>query len=162
MIAKNVIGWLLILASWALGIISPIPIGFFLFLVGFGLIWFPGKRGMTARFLRGTPVQASSRAFKVSLALAAVIVPTLLVLWLNKLLHLPYRLTAYTGLVFGSLYFARRRGDAFFRHANPHMFNRLLQLMPKARAGARPWLRARGIDLLPPRRRTRRVQPEGR
>ena len=106
LVVRNVVGWILIFASWALGLLSPIPIGFFLFLIGFGLIWFPGKRGLTVRVLRGAPIAENSRAFMISLTIATVAVPTILVIWLNKAFHFPYHLKSITGLIFGSLFFA--------------------------------------------------------
>src|SRR5688572_9860747 len=55
-IFKNLIGWILILTAMALGPIVPGPGGLPLFLIGFGLITFPGKRRITARLLSGKPV----------------------------------------------------------------------------------------------------------
>ncbi len=159
--AKNLIGWMLILSSWALGIISPIPIGFFFFLIGFSLIWFPGKRRLTARLLRGSPVPQQSRTYAISVTTATVIVPTIVVIWLSKVFHIPYHLNAYTGIIFGSLYFAAGVVTIFFTRPIRRTVNGLLRVMPKARRRARPWLRNRGIDLLPPRRRSRRTRPGG-
>ena len=45
-IAKNVIGWALILASPPIGIMLPGPGGLPLFLIGFAMITFPGKRAL--------------------------------------------------------------------------------------------------------------------
>ena len=59
LILKNVIGWVLILLSFAAGPLVPGPGGIPLFLIGFALISFPGKRRLTARVLRGKPVRAS-------------------------------------------------------------------------------------------------------
>jgi hypothetical protein len=53
LILKNVIGWVLILLSLVVGPI-PGPGGMVLFLVGFGMIWFPAKRHLVARLLRRT------------------------------------------------------------------------------------------------------------
>lgn len=159
--ARNLVGWILILSSWALGIISPIPIGFVLFLIGFSLIWFPGKRRMTARLLRGSPVAQQSRTYVVSVTAATLIIPTIVVIWLSKVFHIPYHLTAYTGLIFGSVYFVAGVVTIVFTGPIRRTVNSLLRLMPKARRRARPWLRKRGIDLLPPRRRSRRTRPGG-
>jgi hypothetical protein len=81
--------------------------------------------------------------------------------WLNKAFHFPYRLKSVTGLIFGSLYFAAAVTTLFFGAPIRAVVNRLLKVMPKARRTSRPWLRKRGIDLLPPRRRTRRLRPGG-
>src|SRR5689334_23334480 len=48
-VVKNVIGWLLILTAMVMGPLVPGPGGLPLFLIGFALITFPGKRRITAR-----------------------------------------------------------------------------------------------------------------
>src|SRR5215217_3532297 len=72
---KNVLGWALILSSFVLGPLVPGPGGIPLFLVGFGLITFPGKRRITARVLSGAPVDPASRAFRRGVALVAIFAP---------------------------------------------------------------------------------------
>jgi hypothetical protein len=52
-VLKNVLGWFLILLSFVLGPV-PGPGGIVVFLIGFALVWFPGKRRLTARVLRMT------------------------------------------------------------------------------------------------------------
>src|SRR3954451_13184234 len=59
-IFKNVIGWLLILSSLPIGVALPGPGGIPLFLIGFALVTFPGKRQLTSRVMRGRglPIEA--------------------------------------------------------------------------------------------------------
>src|SRR3954462_3812560 len=68
-ILKNLIGWLLIIAAFPLGAMIPGPGGIPLFLIGFGLITFPGKRHLTARVLRGVPVPRDSKQFRFAVGL---------------------------------------------------------------------------------------------
>ena len=80
LVLKNVIGWPLILLSFVAGPLVPGPGGIPLFLIGFALISFPGKRRLTARVLRGKPVRFKTRPFAlislcVALTMAAVVVP---------------------------------------------------------------------------------------
>jgi uncharacterized membrane protein YbhN (UPF0104 family) len=158
-LGKNLLGWVLILGSWVTGLLSPIPIGFFLFLVGFGLIWFPGKRRWTARILSGRPVPHDSRVFRFGLAVTAVVLPTLLIVYLVKAFHLHYRLTPWIVVLLALVYVAATGLTLFFGLPMILLFNRALALVPPARRKARPWLRRRGIELLPPRRRRRRSEP---
>src|SRR5438045_4693964 len=71
-ILKNVIGWILILCSGAVGLVSPGPFGVPLFFIGFALITFPGKRGLTARVLKGKPIPHGSRPFRRWVAAVAL------------------------------------------------------------------------------------------
>src|SRR5687768_17851622 len=57
-IAKNLIGWVLIVSAFPLGALIPGPGGIPLFLIGFGLITFPGKRRLVAALLRGKPIRS--------------------------------------------------------------------------------------------------------
>src|SRR6476469_9682554 len=80
LVLKNVLGWTLILLSFVAGPLVPGPGGIPLFLIGFALISFPGKRRLTARVLRGRPVRFASRPFLLislgaALVLAAVALP---------------------------------------------------------------------------------------
>src|SRR5687768_8813176 len=72
---KNVLGWALILSSFVLGPLVPGPGGIPIFLLGFGLITFPGKRKMTARVLSGKPTAANRRSYRRAAALFALVVP---------------------------------------------------------------------------------------
>jgi uncharacterized membrane protein YbhN (UPF0104 family) len=156
LIGRNVLGWLLIFSSWAAGMLSPVPIGFFLFLLGFGLIWFPGKRRITARVLSGRPIPEQSWPFRLLMAATAIILPTLLVAYLVRNFPKHYRLTFETCGLLALIYIAATGLTLFFGLPMIHLVNRALALVPRARRKVRPLLRGYGIELLPPRRRTRR------
>jgi hypothetical protein len=158
-LGKNLLGWVLILSSWVTGLLSPIPIGFFLFLLGFGLIWFPGKRRLTAQILSGRPVPHDSRVFRFGLAALAVVLPTLLIVYLVKAFHVHYQLTDWVIALLALVYVAATGLTLFFGLPMILLFNRALALVPPGRRKARPWLRRHGIELLPPRRRRRRTEP---
>jgi len=155
-IGRNVLGWLLIICSWAAGLLSPVPFGFFLFLVGFGLIWFPGKRRITARVLSGRRVPEESMVFRVGMAVLAIAIPTLLIAYLVRNFPRHYQLTIETCGLLALIYIAATGLTLFFGLPMIHLHNRALAMVPKARRRVRPLLRGYGIELLPPRRRTRR------
>src|SRR6476620_4415236 len=77
LVLKNVIGWLLILASFVAGPLVPGPGGIPLFLIGFALVSFPGKRRLTARVLRGRPVHFPPWPFAFVALVTALAVPAL-------------------------------------------------------------------------------------
>src|SRR4051794_25970218 len=52
---KNVLGWIFILGSFPVGLTVPGPGGVPLFLIGFALVTFPGKRKITSHVMRGRP-----------------------------------------------------------------------------------------------------------
>lgn len=155
LIGRNIFGWLLIFSSWALGLLSPVPIGFFFFLIGFGLIWFPGKRGITARVLSGRPVPEDSWVFRGGMAVLSIAVPTLLIVWIVKNFHLQFHISIGTCGLLVLIYIAATGLTLFFGLPMILLFNRALSTVPRARRLARPWLRRYGIELLPPRRRRR-------
>src|SRR5437763_316994 len=82
-LVNNIIGWLLILLAWPVGIALPGPGGLPLFLIGFALITFPGKRHLTARVMRGIPVRRTSRAFRTTIAIIAIVLPALVLIYLR-------------------------------------------------------------------------------
>src|SRR5690242_14835965 len=82
-IIKNVIGWVFILCSGAVGLVTPGPFGVPMFLIGFALITFPGKRKLTARVLKGKPVPPDSRPFRRWLAGLALSLPAVCAFYLQ-------------------------------------------------------------------------------
>src|SRR3954462_2131444 len=80
---QNIIGWLLILLAWPVGLALPGPGGLPMFLIGFALITFPGKRHLTARVLRGIPVRRTSRAFRNTIAIIAIVIPAMVLFYLR-------------------------------------------------------------------------------
>jgi hypothetical protein len=155
---KNVAGWTLILTSVVVGPFIPGPGGIPLFLMGFALITFPGKRRLTARVMRGRtfgrpPLIYSLIVFAISLLLPAVGAILLLYLtrpraWLEHHVHNPDLVTLELYLVLALMMWLLLR-------LAPRGANLLLPWMPVLRRKIRPWLRDRGIHLLPPRTRHR-------
>jgi hypothetical protein len=160
-ILKNVIGWLLILTAMVMGPLVPGPGGLPLFIIGFGLITFPGKRRITARVLSGAPIDPESRAYRRGVAGVALLLPAAVLLYLAYERLLPYRDSTRAAWVYGAIYVVTASLMWAFGHRSGDLVNWLLRLLPRIRRRIRPWLRRRGIDLLPPRRRRRPVAPGG-
>lgn len=161
-IVKNVIGWVLVLCSGAVGLVSPGPFGVPLFFIGFALITFPGKRKLTARVLKGKPVPPHSRFFRRGVAIAALAAPAVALFYLEW----KYRIPAHRGVAGSARIFAGYTIGAlvlwFAGLPSVHLINMGLRQVPRLRRRIRPWMRRKGIDLLPPRRRKRFVRAEGR
>ena len=158
---KNVIGWILILTAMALGPIVPGPGGLPLFLIGFGLITFPGKRRITARVLCGAPVHAESRAFRRGIAGVAIFAPAITLAYLLYEFPSLHDGSRRTTVLYLGLYVVTAGLMWVVGKRSVGLLNWLLRLVPRIRRKIRPWLRRRGIDLLPPRRRRRHLGPEG-
>jgi hypothetical protein len=160
LILKNVIGWLLILLSFVAGPLVPGPGGIPLFLIGFALISFPGKRRLTARILWGKPVRFKGGPFVlislgVALALAAVALPLARSRW--KWVAAQYS----RGPSAAVLYVIAVALIWIIARVTPHGLNLLLRLIAAARHKFRPWLRRHHIRLLPPRWRRRHPHEPG-
>jgi hypothetical protein len=163
---KNLIGWVLIVAAFVVGPLVPGPGGIPLFLVGFALVSFPGKRRLTARVLRGRPVRFRPAPLVLICTGVALIAPTLVLLvvrhrprWLaparpGALGHGPVAAAA-TYLIVGAVVWVVLR-------LTPHALNVLLRMTARARRKFRPWLRHHHIRLLPPRWRRRHPHEPGR
>src|SRR5687767_11275766 len=80
-IVRNIIGWVLILCSPILGAFVPGPGGLPVFLIGFALVTFPGKRKLTARVLRGRIMQLDAGLFTIVAAALALILPAAVMWW---------------------------------------------------------------------------------
>src|SRR6266571_2929512 len=52
-------------------------------IIGFAIITFPGKRHLTARVIRGTPVKRTSASFRSTIAAIAIILPALILIYLR-------------------------------------------------------------------------------
>src|SRR5215831_17303789 len=81
-IFKNVIGWILILSSPVLGVTVPGPGGLPAFLIGFGLVTFPGKRKLTSRVMRGRGLPIDMEVFTFLTAFLAIVVTSVLMWFL--------------------------------------------------------------------------------
>ena len=153
-IFKNVVGWLLILASPVLGITIPGPGGIPIFLIGFALVTFPGKRRITTRFMRGRPMrlEAGIFTFLVTFVSVALTVGGMWVL-VDHYEHLlgewGLEPAAIVGVGLVGLCVTWVVTWLALRLANL-----VLRGIPRARRTMRPWLRRRGIRLLPPRHAT--------
>lgn len=154
-IVKNILGWILILGSGPIGLAVPGPGGLPLFIIGFALITFPGKRHITARILRGTPVHPENRGYRITVAAIALLAPLGLIIWLsNKWQPFLIEPTPKAFMLAGT-YLACVIVIWTFGLHGVHVINRFLAALPRARRKVRPWMRRKGLDLLPPRRRWR-------
>jgi len=161
LVLKNIIGYVLILGSGAVGISTPGPFGIPLFFIGFALITFPGKRALTARVLKGKPIAPHSRPFRRAVALMALLAPAVCIFYLNWKYGVPGHWTRHNDLWVGAVYSSASLALWFFGLPSVHIINHGLRFAPKIRRRVRPWMRRKGIDLLPPRRRPRRLNPGG-
>jgi hypothetical protein len=153
-VLKNVIGWVFILGSVTFGIALPFPGGVpLLFLIGFTLITFPGKRRLLSRVMRGTQMSVEPGPFGIIVIAISVLV-TMTALWVavsryeRLLLELHLQWFDVVGVCFvaaGVSWCVLRLGLA--------ALNLTLRRVPRLRRYLRPWLRRRGVNLLPPRRK---------
>jgi hypothetical protein len=133
----------------------PGPAGVPLFLIGFALIGFPGKRRLTARVLRGKPVKFPHRPFAlISFGLALAVAVVALPLARSRI---PWVAASYQKgpVALAMLYGIAVAAIWLLVRATPHILNLLLRLIARGRHKVRPWLRRHHIRLLPPRWRRR-------
>jgi hypothetical protein len=161
LVLKNILGWALILLAFTAGPLVPGPGGIPLFLIGFALVSFPGKRRLTARVLRGKPVRFASGPFVlislgVALALAAVALS--LLRSRSEWVASRYARGEFTA---AALYLIAVAVIWVIARVTPHVLNLLLRVVAAARHKFRPWLRRHHIRLLPPRWRRRRAHEPG-
>jgi hypothetical protein len=160
-IAKNILGWLLILMSPVIGIAIPGPGGVPIFLIGFALATIPGKRKMTSHVMRGRPIEVNPTLFIglttfVSVAASAAIIWYFSARFKQIIEYL--NLTSdekgrYVALVVGLCLFAVIVAWIGMK-LGVVALNFFLRTLPKARRFIRPWLKKYGVSLLPPRRKT--------
>src|SRR3954468_16274790 len=74
LVFKNVIGWIFILAALPVGITLPGPGGIPLFLIGFALVTFPGKRRLTTRVMRGIAVRFDPAYFTFLVTFISILI----------------------------------------------------------------------------------------
>jgi hypothetical protein len=153
LIFRNVIGWVFILGSLTIGAASPIPGNVpIMFLIGFALITFPGKRRLLSRVMRGTQMSVEPWPFSI-VVIAISVMLTMAALWfmssryeavLTKL-HLQwFDVVGVCIVAAGVSWGVLRLGLA--------ALNWYLRRVPGLRRYLRPWLRQKGIKVLPPRR----------
>lgn len=161
LILKNLIGWPLILTSFVAGPLVPGPGGIVLFLIGFALVTFPGKRKLTARVLRGRRIRLRGRSLMLAIVGLALIVPALvLMLEVHHLQWLPSGFSDSPSRGLAS-YLAGVVVTGLAACGAVLLLNLLLRAMPPIRRRVRPWLRRHRIHLLPPRRRHRLPHEHG-
>ena len=165
LVIKNVIGWLLILAAFVAGPLVPGPGGIPLFLLGFALVTFPGKRRLTARVLRGKPVHVSrGRLILIAIGLGLVVAGPVLLVARNLPRHpawLGVDALAHGPVVFAAIYLITFAVISVLVGLTPRALNVLLRGAAKARHKFRPWLRRHHVHLLPPRWRRRHPHEPG-
>lgn len=162
-ILRNMIGWVLILAAGPFGLMVPGPGGLPMFLIGFALITLPGKRHLTARVLRGKAVDPHSRGYRLMVATLAILIPACLVSvaigkwWPFQVLDLrSVKWMHTTDSVLLVLCYLISVGFLWtFGLKGVEIINLGLRMIARLRRRVRPWLRKKGFDLLPPRRRKR-------
>jgi hypothetical protein len=165
LILRNLIGWVLIVASFVAGPLVPGPGGIPLFLIGFALISFPGKRRLTARVLRGRTVNVPAGPFAIVCIGVALVVPVL-ALWLvgsHPKWFARLRDRAYDNgpLAVAALFLTMCAVAWLAARLTPHVLNVLVRLIARGRRKFRPWLRRHRIHLLPPRWRPRHPHEPG-
>jgi glycosyltransferase 2 family protein len=159
-IAKNVIGWLLMLSALPIGVALPGPGGIPIFLVGFALATIPGKRRMTSHVMRGRPVRVNAKYFVGVVTFLSVASSVAIIVYFRRNFH---EIVEYVNLTRDERgrYFAAVAGLCVAAMAISWIAARLsvwgmnvmFRTLPKARRMARPWLRKYGIELLPRRRK---------
>src|SRR6266568_4263359 len=155
-IIKNIIGWLLIILAWPVGLAVPGPGGLPLFLIGFAIITFPGKRHLTARVIRGIPVQRTGVAFRTTIATIAIVLPAMVLIYLRYVtLRDVFTVMDRRRLVQMLLYICSVAALWIFGLRGDRAINWVFWRIPRIRRKVRPWMRRKGLDLLPPRRRRR-------
>jgi hypothetical protein len=155
LVLRNVIGWLLILASFVAGPLVPGPGGIPLFLLGFALVSFPGKRRLTARVLRGRPVRVPGRPLAFASIAASIGLPAILLLLAHDRSSWLAGRYPEGPVAAGALYVVVGTFTWLAVRQAPRVLNGLLRMVSRTRRRVRPWLRHHGIHLLPPRWRRR-------
>jgi hypothetical protein len=161
LVLKNVIGWLLILLAFVAGPLVPGPGGIPLFLIGFALISFPGKRRLTARVLRGKQVRFRHKPFVMISLVVALGLAALALAFLRPRAHWLDELHSRGPLARAIAYVILAAIIWLIARVTPHVLNLLMRLVARARRKFRPWLRRHRIRLLPPRWRIRASHEPG-
>jgi uncharacterized membrane protein YbhN (UPF0104 family) len=161
-LVKNVLGWALILGSFVIGPAIPGPGGIPVFLVGFAMVTFPGKRKATARVMRGLPLDPRGWRYRLAVLAAALLLPAAVLAYVQYKWR-PFARTddARAAWAFGGYLLAA----AVLLTAGlcgGGLVNRLIAAVPRVRRKVRPAMHRMGVDLLPPRRRRRFVTDSGR
>ena len=157
-IFKNVVGWLLIVGAPIIGIALPGPGGIPIFILGFAMVTFPGKRKLTTHFFRGRRLPIESAAFTGLITFVSVVLTATLMLltwrfrdfvlgWLPEVWGLS-NLRDILALIALSLPVTMLTIWIALK-----IVNGVLPWVPKGRRLVRRALRKWGVRLLPTRRR---------
>lgn len=161
-ILKNVVGWMLILASPVLGVTVPGPGGIPVFLIGFALVTLPGKRKLTSRVMRGRGLRVGEGPFTffcalISVGLTIALIFVALHYWKKETFNQyresfdAYLPVAFAGIVaFTLISFIT---TWIVTSAGIWVANWIIRKIPWIRRKIKPWLRRKGINLLPTRRK---------
>jgi hypothetical protein len=161
-IFKNVIGWLLIISSLPVGIALPGPGGIPLFLIGFGLVTFPGKRRLTSRVMRGRGLPIEMQVFTFLTAFFAIAGTCIFMWFVADYVDAALQTVNLSPKQKGATYAAIMAGllvtglialgvTWLVMRLALQVVNYVLRGMPMIRRKARPWLRSHGFNLLPSR-----------
>src|SRR5688572_9943086 len=141
------------ISALPIGFVVPGPGGFPLFLLGFALVTFPGKRRLTARVMRGRGMQLGAAFFTAVTTFISLLVTGVIIWVLVK--RYGWAIETYSirpGSVVGVCALAATVTWLVTR-LSLRVLNAILRNMPRVRRFIRPWLRKRGIKVLPPRRK---------
>ncbi|MDP9175973.1 MAG: flippase-like domain-containing protein [Planctomycetota bacterium] len=154
-IAKNAVGWVLIFSSILIAGVFPGPLGTPMFLIGFAMITFPGKRHMTSRFLRGMPINPLLRPVRVLRGFFSLLLPALVILVLSRKRSGAYERASAVEII--GLFCVASAAAWLGLFWLLRVGNLVIALLPRVRRRVRPWLKRRGINLLPPRYSRRKL-----
>ncbi len=165
-IFKNVMGWILMLAAFPIGVIVPGPGGLPLFLIGFALVTFPGKRELTSRVMRGRGLPLDASIFTFLTAFVSIGL-TCSLMWIisdqyqrilehfNIFLHENDSTYTALGVALVGVGLIALLVTWVITRLGLQVLNFFLRRAPAVRRFIRPWLRRRGINILPARRKNR-------
>src|SRR5688572_8550695 len=162
-IVRNIIGWVLILCSPMLGAFVPGPGGLPVFLIGFALVTFPGKRKLTARVLRGRRLHIEDKWYLYIAAFISIAIPGAVgwIAWKQYEENIKHFIAeiAPERSFYVLLIILAVSLTWLMTRLSLKMLNGLLRLLPRIRRKFRPWMKRRGLHLLPPRRKSSEEPP---
>jgi uncharacterized membrane protein YbhN (UPF0104 family) len=160
-ILKNVIGWVLMLSALPVGLVVPGPGGLPIFLIGFALVTFPGKRKLTARVMRGRGMRLESAFFTTITSFVSIVLTAGLIWflvwkwgWVIETYSIPVISIVLVCVLAAAVTWLVTR-------LSLRVADWILRNMPRARRFIRPWLRRKGFYLLPPRRKRGAAPDDG-
>lgn len=153
-LAKNVLGWALIFSSFVVGPLVPGPGGIPMFVLGFALVTFPGKRRLTTRVLRGRLLPPATQRYRRIAWVIGIAVPLILAVSLQFFPAMKEMVQQRGWSPFAAgviVYCVVALVLMGVMRILPMGINLLLRTAPRIRRKVRPTLRHFGIRLLPPR-----------